>query len=184
MYADTGHYKIGVSLRPEERLRSFKTEMPVDVRIVHTFPASDMYLVENTLHNALKELRYRGEWFLLNDEIVEWFCSIYRVDENGVELIATPDEVDDVKRLVQIIEKRQLPEFFMSGRDNSIHAEESVLAVLFIMELQEHDPSLLKEEGLTRFYTAVEAAEANGYLESQTVYTLGSKRDFGQEPGA
>lgn len=42
-HAETGHYKIGLSIGPVERIRVFDTKMPVKVSLIHTIPATDMY---------------------------------------------------------------------------------------------------------------------------------------------
>lgn len=106
MYADTGHYKIGMSVQPSERLRSFRTEMPVEVQPVYVFPTDDMRLAESALHYLFRENRYRGEWFILDDEDVEWIKSIYKFSSatNSFEIRATEKQDDDVKRLIQLLE--------------------------------------------------------------------------------
>lgn len=76
MRADTGHYKIGRSVNPNERLRVFSTEMPVDVYTVHTFKTDNMVVAERFFHEQLRNFRYRGEWFHLNEEFVEWFKTL------------------------------------------------------------------------------------------------------------
>lgn len=106
MYADTGHYKIGMSVEPNERLRSFRTEMPVDVQPVHVFPTDDMRLAERALHYVFRGSRYRGEWFVLDDEDVMWVKSIYKFSTTtkSFEIRATEKREDDVKRLIQLLE--------------------------------------------------------------------------------
>ena len=79
--ADTGHYKIGLSKRPDERIKHFDTKMPVTVEKVHSFPADDSYAAERTLHEWLDEWRGEGEWFDLSDLQVKRIKMITRFED-------------------------------------------------------------------------------------------------------
>jgi hypothetical protein len=68
--AGTGHYKIGRSTSPRDRIRVFDTKMPVSVKVVHTIACDDAILAEKTLHDLFASKRHRGEWFALDDEDV------------------------------------------------------------------------------------------------------------------
>lgn len=65
-YAETGHYKIGISREPVERIRVFDTVMPIDVKIVHYFWADDHRNAESELHSRFAHKHHRGEWFNLD----------------------------------------------------------------------------------------------------------------------
>lgn len=76
----TGYYKIGVSIQPHERMRTFKIKgvikMPFDspqnptFSLIHTIKTNDMYAVEKHFHEIYHEQRiyhpiHRTEWFML-----------------------------------------------------------------------------------------------------------------------
>lgn len=75
-YAETGHYKIGLSIGPVERIRVFDTKMPVKVSLIHTIPATDMYTAERSLHKTFSKKLHEGEWFSLEQKDVDYICSI------------------------------------------------------------------------------------------------------------
>ena len=77
-YASTGHYKVGRSVRPDERIQHFDTQMPVQVVRVHQFPAHTAAEAENALHEALSSCRVKGEWFDLSDEQVDLLTIVDR----------------------------------------------------------------------------------------------------------
>jgi hypothetical protein len=137
MYAYTGHYKIGMSIRPDERLRSFRTEMPVDVEPVYIFPTDDMRLAEYALHLLFDEKRYRGEWFVLDNEDVEWIKSIYKFNAERVEFehYATLSEEDDPKRLVQLIEYAAQTNARFTDDEGNPLMKESELKMMFHLSL-------------------------------------------------
>ena len=75
-WADTGHYKIGISNKPYKRIRHFKTKMPVDVLPVHFIATSQPRILETQLHRMYANQRVNGEWFVLEPEQVDFICSI------------------------------------------------------------------------------------------------------------
>ena len=79
--ADTGHYKIGLSKRPEKRIKHFDTQMPVDVVMVYSFPATDCYAAEKALHEEYADVRVNGEWFDLDLPAVQHIQSIKRWED-------------------------------------------------------------------------------------------------------
>ena len=79
--SNTGHHKIGLSVNPEKRIQHFDTQMPIDVALIHTFPADDMYSAESELHSIFADKRVNGEWFLLSEDDVGWLCDIEGYDD-------------------------------------------------------------------------------------------------------
>ena len=73
--SDTGHYKIGMSKNPFGRVKHFKTQMPVNVKLIHFFPCDNPRRVEGMLHEWFSEYRYKGEWFNLPEEAVNGFLT-------------------------------------------------------------------------------------------------------------
>lgn len=75
-HADTGHYKIGYSVDPQNRIKHFDTQMPVKVEIVHTIQTDDMRRLEKKLHERFESQRVTGEWFDLGEDDVGFITSI------------------------------------------------------------------------------------------------------------
>ena len=74
----TGHFKIGKSTGPLERVQHFDTQMPVDVWLRHHFAADAYSVAERRLHRRYAEHRVNGEWFDLPDAAVTFVESITR----------------------------------------------------------------------------------------------------------
>ncbi len=75
----TGHYKIGRSKTPVERVKHFDTIMPVEVKVIAMIPCDDYVAAEKELHWQYGEhgkLRFKGEWFDIPDRLAERFPSI------------------------------------------------------------------------------------------------------------
>lgn len=65
---DGGPIKIGVSLDPEERLRSLQTASPVRLRIIGLVRGGPS--VEGAFHDRLARHRLHGEWFVDAPEVL------------------------------------------------------------------------------------------------------------------
>jgi hypothetical protein len=76
--ADTGHFKVGRSVDPEERIQHFDTQMPVEVSEWHFFRADDYVQAENALHELCDEHaeHVKGEWWDMPDYVVWWIKDI------------------------------------------------------------------------------------------------------------
>lgn len=66
--SDTGHYKIGRSKTPVERVKHFDTIMPVEVAVVSMIPCDDTKAAEKRLHKMYDRYREKGEWFIIPDK--------------------------------------------------------------------------------------------------------------------
>ena len=67
-----GKYKIGLSKNVERRKKELNNR-PFPVNIIYKSKLiSDVYKIEENLHNDLKNQRIDGEWFNLNDELIEY----------------------------------------------------------------------------------------------------------------
>lgn len=75
-YCDTGHYKIGVSKKPDQRIKHFDTQMPVEITKVYTFYSDDCYRTESILHKRFEMKRHKGEWFNLDDHDIRLIKTI------------------------------------------------------------------------------------------------------------
>lgn len=74
---DTPYYKIGIARDPGERIKAFRTQMPLDIDVIYTFFSSDARLAEVYLHLKFVSKRYRGEWFKLSDDDISFVKSIW-----------------------------------------------------------------------------------------------------------
>lgn len=61
-----GLYKIGVSNRPNNRLKEVQTGNPSPVGIVHLYESENAYKIESVLHNRYSHYNTHGEWFELS----------------------------------------------------------------------------------------------------------------------
>lgn len=73
---DTGHHKIGYSVKPFERIKHFDTQMPVSVELAYKFPTDNPVMAEKMLHRRYDEYRVNGEWFELPKEALQEIRSI------------------------------------------------------------------------------------------------------------
>lgn len=76
-HSETGHYKIGLSVGPVERIKIFDTKMPIKVELVHTFETDSAREAEGALHGRYAEKHHQGEWFNLTPEDVAEIKRIY-----------------------------------------------------------------------------------------------------------
>jgi len=75
-YCSTGHYKIGRSKYPNERIKHFDTQMPVEVTIIHFIETDDAAYLERCFHEHHVKQNFKGEWFNLSEVDVDTFKSI------------------------------------------------------------------------------------------------------------
>jgi hypothetical protein len=95
--AETGHYKIGRSVRPDDRIKHFDTIMPIRVDTVHIFYADDYIDAEAGLHKLAEQFRTQGEWFELPQDYVDTIKAIvsyqngrFYVNEQGTIEVVPP----------------------------------------------------------------------------------------------
>lgn len=84
IYSSTGHYKIGYSINPDERLKSFirgfGVKIPVELRIEHRIQTNNMRLLENALHQRFANKHINGEWFQLDENDLMYLRTLDKVD--------------------------------------------------------------------------------------------------------
>jgi len=62
--AETGNYKVGISIDPERRVKELNIGNPRELSLVKVFlAAEDGYLSETQAHKRLAEHHIRSEWF-------------------------------------------------------------------------------------------------------------------------
>lgn len=68
----TSAYKIGKTVNPDNRIKTFKTKLPFEVEYVCLIQTDDMNALERNLHGLFADKRINGEWFALSAEDVEY----------------------------------------------------------------------------------------------------------------
>jgi hypothetical protein len=79
-------FKIGSSVNPKRRLPDMRNEQTYIIggwlrqgyKVVHlhSIPVENMQAAERRLLNLFVSQRYRGEWFTLEMDQVNWICSL------------------------------------------------------------------------------------------------------------
>lgn len=68
----TGKHKIGRTVNPADRMKTFTVKLPFEVAYVCVIATEDMYALERTLHRKFKNQRVNGEWFDLSADDIEY----------------------------------------------------------------------------------------------------------------
>lgn len=72
-----GIYKIGCSRNPKNRLSQIgKLIGPLELELICTVSTDDKRRTERKLHARFSDKRKRGEWFLLNQDDIDWIKSM------------------------------------------------------------------------------------------------------------
>ena len=72
-----GSYKIGKTLNPKSRKKTFDVRLPFKVDYVHTIETDDMHALEKALHLRFADKRLRGsEFFSLTPDDVQFIVSL------------------------------------------------------------------------------------------------------------
>jgi hypothetical protein len=80
----TGAYKIGRTVDPADRLKTFAVKLPFEVEYLVLLGTDDMYKLETRLHRKFKKQRINGEWFKLSYEDIKY-----------IEQVGAEDDLDD-----------------------------------------------------------------------------------------
>lgn len=82
------HYKIGVTVNSvESRLINIQTGNSIEIEIIQTFQSPHFRKIETMLHRRFSHLRLNGEWFELDDSIIENFIDICQTAHNNFEML-------------------------------------------------------------------------------------------------
>lgn len=68
----SGHYKIGRTKDPKNRMKTFGIQLPFEVEYLCLIETVDMKALEMSLHEQFASKRVNGEWFALDAEDVEY----------------------------------------------------------------------------------------------------------------
>lgn len=69
--ADNGLTKIGRTKDLKKRMYHFTVKLPYELELIHAIESDYTVELEAQLHEKYKHLNVRGEWFNLNEEIME-----------------------------------------------------------------------------------------------------------------
>lgn len=71
-----GFFKIGKTVNPKSRKRTFGVKLPMAVEFKHVIHTDDMHKLEKALHQLFADKRVRGEFFDLTLADVAFICSL------------------------------------------------------------------------------------------------------------
>lgn len=72
----TSAYKIGKTVDPDNRMKTFSVKLPFEVDYVCVIQSDDMHTLETELHAKFEHKRVNGEWFDLDETDVEYIKSL------------------------------------------------------------------------------------------------------------
>lgn len=64
--SDSGHYKIGRTSDPDDRLKTFTVKLPMEVKYLMLISTFNMSQLEAMFHRRFDHKRINGEWFDLS----------------------------------------------------------------------------------------------------------------------
>lgn len=67
----SGYWKIGKTINPDDRMKTFSVKLPFEVEYEHIIPCQNHHMAEDSLHLKYATKRVNGEWFNLEDWEVE-----------------------------------------------------------------------------------------------------------------
>lgn len=67
----TGYYKIGKTVNPNNRMKTFSVKLPFEVEYVCLFEVEDMSAMERFFHDMFSSRHVNGEWYALSTDDVE-----------------------------------------------------------------------------------------------------------------
>lgn len=68
----TGYYKIGRTVNPRNRIKTFGVQLPFEVEFVALIQTPNMHQLEQELHDRFAMKRGQGEWFALDQHDVDY----------------------------------------------------------------------------------------------------------------
>lgn len=83
-------YKIGLSIKPKQRLKQLQTDIENDLTIIHTIKTDDMKSLEKIYHTLFrcKNIMYckqgTSEWFKLTPKDINWFKQTKEIDFSAI----------------------------------------------------------------------------------------------------
>lgn len=74
--SEVGYYKIGRTVNPDDRIRTFSVRLPFRVEYEHLIKCEDQRALEKQLHTKFADKRIDGEWFELTPDDVAYIKSL------------------------------------------------------------------------------------------------------------
>jgi hypothetical protein len=72
----SGYWKIGRTVNPDDRIKTFSVKLPFEVEYEHLIPCGDHVKAEAELHKRFASKRSNGEWFCLDETDIAWIKAI------------------------------------------------------------------------------------------------------------
>lgn len=86
--SESGLYKIGVSKKPELRVKQLQTGNGEKIVLLHSYITNIPFLLEKSLKNIFAHYRVSGEWFRLPlEEEINFMATCDRIHKNLAILI-------------------------------------------------------------------------------------------------
>jgi len=96
--SESGHVKIGYSdNNVEGRLINLQCACPFKLTLLKTIRGGSKQ--EKLIHKEFKEFKFRGEWFLLSDKILNFMDNPYRIDELPPVITVKPKKPKSTVRI-------------------------------------------------------------------------------------
>lgn len=74
---ETDHYKIGMSIDVDKRLKQLQSRCPIPLKIVYRWFGYDYRYFEKALHDQFRKKHVTGEWFRLTTEDIMNLIDFY-----------------------------------------------------------------------------------------------------------
>lgn len=72
----SGYWKIGKTVNPDDRIKTFSVKLPFEVEYEHLITCEDHHKAEADLHARFSAKRANGEWFCLDASDIAWIKAI------------------------------------------------------------------------------------------------------------
>lgn len=72
----SGYWKIGKTINPDDRMKTFSVKLPFEVEYEHIIPCQNHHAAEDELHLRFASKRVNGEWFCLDASDIAWIKAI------------------------------------------------------------------------------------------------------------
>ncbi len=89
--SENGLYKIGSSEHVERRLSILRSSSPIAIDIVWAEWFDNALLVEKKFHKKFAAKKHHGEWFILNDEDIQFIKGVRNRNYGKVLPRLTPE---------------------------------------------------------------------------------------------
>jgi len=84
---EEGYYKIGVSKKPQRRLKQLQTGNSSELKLINTYSSEFANKIEKFLHNIYSGWKKNGEWFDIPiTEALGFVETCQKIEENFVFL--------------------------------------------------------------------------------------------------